>query len=105
MVRVIHMVLGVRLTNITSVQNFVTDDSVETAAVFIEFHDVSVNILVDTKPPLISTRITHIQPLVAFLQPENKNQEDTLLISDELYNNFVFLEISLASQTSDTNRV
>lgn len=53
------------------------------SAVFIEFHD----------------------PLVAFLQPENKNQEDTLLISDELYNNFVFLEISLASQTSDTNRV
>jgi len=63
------------------------------------------NLLVDTKPPLISTRITHIQPLVAFLQPENKNQEDTLLISDELYNNFVFLEISLASQTSDTNQV
>lgn len=42
MVRVIHMVLGVRLTNITSAHNFVTDDSVETAAVFIEFHDVSV---------------------------------------------------------------
>ncbi|KAF9444690.1 galactose mutarotase-like protein [Macrolepiota fuliginosa MF-IS2] len=42
-------------------------------AAFLEFHD----------------------PLAAFLQPENKDAEDTLITSDELYNNFVRLEISL----------
>lgn len=42
-------------------------------AAFLEFHD----------------------PLAVFLQPENRDAEDTLLTSDELYNNFVRLEISL----------
>ncbi|KAJ3565951.1 hypothetical protein NP233_g7314 [Leucocoprinus birnbaumii] len=32
------------------------------------------------------------EPLAAFLQPANKNAEDTLLASDELYNNFIRLE-------------
>jgi len=40
-------------------------------AAFLEFHD----------------------PLAAFLQPDNKDGEDTLLTSDEMYNNFVRLEI------------
>ncbi|KXN82674.1 Aldose 1-epimerase [Leucoagaricus sp. SymC.cos] len=41
-------------------------------AAFLEFHDL----------------------LAAFLDPENRDAEDTLLTSDELYNNFVLLEVS-----------
>ncbi|KAF7771706.1 hypothetical protein Agabi119p4_6017 [Agaricus bisporus var. burnettii] len=40
-------------------------------AVFLEFHD----------------------PLAAFLQPENRDADDTMITSEELYNNFVRLEI------------
>jgi len=36
--------------------------------------------------------------LSAFSVPENKDEEDTLLTSDELYNNFVRLEISLKNE-------
>lgn len=35
-----------------------------------------------------------MKPLAAFTLPENKDAEDTLLTSNELYNNFVRLEIS-----------
>lgn len=61
-----------------------------TAAAFLEFHEVR-------SPTMTCSEFLKnpfVQPLAAFLQQENKDKEDTLLTPDELYNNFVRLEIT-----------
>ncbi|KAF5359879.1 hypothetical protein D9756_003611 [Leucocoprinus leucothites] len=47
----------------------------------------------DSYSPWTAAFLEFHEPLAAFLRPENRDGEDTLLASGELYNNFVRLEI------------
>ncbi|KAF8910436.1 galactose mutarotase-like domain-containing protein [Gymnopilus junonius] len=54
----------------------------------------------DAYGPQTAVFLEFHHPLAAFLYPENKDAEDTLLTSDELYNNYVRCDIKIKSSAA-----
>lgn len=85
---------------INCIAHFPRRSSSISAAAFIEYHHVRshslfLDLLALYRRPCADVATLFPQPIAAFLDPKNKDGEDTLLTSDELYHNFVRCDVNV----------